>query len=81
MRAGLISVAAAATALLGAIAGCGQKGALYLPEKTATVVPKPATATPAATSNPSAEPEPAADRAPSNTTDSDKKKITPVPVQ
>jgi predicted small lipoprotein YifL len=37
-------------------AGCGQKGALYLPDKNASVVTRPAGAT---TSTPAAQPAPA----------------------
>jgi len=41
-----------------ALAGCGQKGPLYLPEKGGAVVTAPATAPPAQPSQPSPAPQP-----------------------
>jgi len=52
---GGVSAALAATL---ALAGCGQKGPLYLPEKGGTVVTAPAPASPAAPGQPP-EPSPA----------------------
>jgi len=65
-------VCCAATLLSQTLTGCGQKGALYLPEKATTVVPTPADAT-----DPGAGPPPASGTAPSNQTDSEKKKVAP----
>ena len=55
----------AAAALLALFAGCGQKGALYLPDKKPAPVTAPATAPPPAT-------QPAAAPAPPKKSDSDK---------
>jgi predicted small lipoprotein YifL len=62
----------AATLLSQTLTGCGQKGGLYLPEKAATVVPTPADATDGDAGRPSAS-----GTAPSNQTDSEKKKVAP----
>jgi predicted small lipoprotein YifL len=45
--------------LLLAAAGCGQKGPLYLPDKTRTPVPASSGATPAPAQSPAAQPAPA----------------------
>jgi predicted small lipoprotein YifL len=50
-----LTLVLATTALAGALAGCGQKGALYLPEKNGAVVNAPATSAPA-TSAPAGAP-------------------------
>jgi predicted small lipoprotein YifL len=55
----------AAAALLALLAGCGQKGALYLPDKKPAPVTAPATAPPAA-------PQPQAAPAEPKKSDSDK---------
>jgi predicted small lipoprotein YifL len=57
-------VAAAATALL--LAGCGQKGPLYLPDHKPAVVPTPAPAAAAPAADPAAIPP-----APKKKTDED----------
>jgi predicted small lipoprotein YifL len=54
-----------AAALLALLAGCGQKGALYLPDKKPAPVTAPTTAPPPAT-------PPAAAPAPAKKSDSDK---------
>ncbi|HUJ52485.1 MAG TPA: lipoprotein [Steroidobacteraceae bacterium] len=55
----------ASAALLALLAGCGQKGALYLPDKKPAPVTAPATAPPPAA-------QPAAAPAPPKKSDSDK---------
>ena len=49
------------------IAGCGQKGALYLPDKNASVVTRPANSG-ATTTAPAAQPAPASGTAAPNST-------------
>lgn len=75
-----------------ALSGCGQKGALYLPEKAQTVVrsttPAPSTPAAAPATAPTSKlapgetpPDAPPDRAPPNTTDPDKDKVSPKPPQ
>jgi predicted small lipoprotein YifL len=65
MRLGIFCLGVGAFAL---VAGCGQKGALYLPPKSGTVVTRPAPATAPSTPAPQSEGQPAPEQAAPGTT-------------
>ena len=64
-----------AVALAGALAACGQKGPLYLPEKPGEVVTRP---TQAPAPEPEPPPEPSAPNSP-QTVDSPERQTSPAP--
>ena len=68
----------ALAAMLGGVAGCGQKGPLYLPDKGGDVVTRPAGQTQQSPQSPETAPQPST-QPQTNPTESEKKNQTPPP--